>query len=832
MPRDGTPHRPAGSTDATLDGPIAPIAPLDATLPPPPSTQRVAPQPAETQAAPEETLPPPTGRAAFAESDATLTPGHEVRLPPPLPSDGAGGIATGASFGDYQVIETIAKGGMGIVFKARQRKLNRIVAIKMILAGQFADKTEVDRFYSEAEAAATLSHPNIVAIHEIGEVQGQHFFSMDYIEGHSLTEMVRENPLTPRRAAEFLRTIAETMQFAHDRGIVHRDLKPSNVLVDRQQRPLITDFGLAKHVSNQSQITISGAIVGTPSYMPPEQAEGKGDQIGPTSDIYSLGAILYELVTGRPPFKAATPFETIRQVIQDEPLSPRLVNPGVPKDLETICLKCLQKEQSRRYETSQNLADELGRFLRGEPINARPINRLARFWRLCRRYPVTSSAIALALLLLVMTAVVSTTLSITTARALTQAEHDFRQAMAAVNDLFTTVSEDTLLNQPGMQPLRKDLLEKALTYYEGFLAQRKNDPRVQDELGSAYFRVGLITEALESPDKALDAYETARQMQTSLLEARPGDAARLEALGNTLNALGTVRVKQKKYEPARTEYRSAIRVRTRLAATDPANSEFQRVLANTYMNLGLVEFNAGNLPAARLQIEQAQKTRQAALARDDRNAKLRRDLGKGYFNLGNLDTADSRTSDAIGNFEAATAQFEQLVVGNASDLENRKLLALCCSLLGDLLRTDRPDEARRRYQQASDGLDTLIQQNPDVVDFQTERAGIFMTLTQLEFDAGNGAAVLSNLDQARGILQPLVDRFPRVPRYQQDLAVTLRELAIQEDAAGKQAQAREHLAQAVKMLGELAARYPDEAMYAEQLAEAKAVSLSPLLPAP
>src|SRR5690606_1030354 len=186
---------------------------------------------------------------------------------------------------------------------------------------------------------------------------------------------------------------------------VHRDLKPSNVLVDRTNRPLITDFGLAKQVSNQSQLTMSGAIIGTPSYMPPEQATGDGERVGPWSDIYSLGAILYELLTGRPPFRAATPFETIRQVIESEPVSPRLVNPSVPKDLETICLKCLQKEPAKRYATSQELAEELGRFINGEPIKARPIGRVARLWRLCRRYPYTASAVAAFVLVLIVASI-------------------------------------------------------------------------------------------------------------------------------------------------------------------------------------------------------------------------------------------------------------------------------------------------------------------------------------------------------------------------------------------------------------------------------------------
>jgi len=718
---------------------------------------------------------------------------------------------------------------MGIVFKARQRKLNRIVAIKMILAGQLADKTDVDRFYTEAEAAATLSHPNIVKIYEIGEVQGQHFFSMEYIEGQSLADLVRENPLAPRRAAEFIQTIAETMQFAHEKGIVHRDLKPSNVLVDAQERPLITDFGLAKHQENEAQLTVSGAVIGTPSYMPPEQAEGKGNLIGPQSDLYSLGAILYELLTGRPPFRAASPFETIRQVIQDEPLSPRLVNPGVPRDLETICLKCLQKDLARRYATSQDLADELGRYLRGEPILARPISTLARFWRLCRRFPVASAAIAAAALLLVTTAVVSTSLSIVTARALTASEQSLRDAMAVVEDFLTKVSEDTLLNQPGLQPVRRELLEKALAYYQKFLKQRANDPRVQSELAGAMFRVGQITELLESPDKALPSYERAREMQVAQLARSPRDPQRLKALGNTLNAIGTVRVKQKEYDLAREEYRQAIGVRKQLADLRPGDSEFQRVLANTHMNLGLAEFDAGSLAAARDQLDESQRIRRQALAQapaGEGQRKLRCDLGKGFFSLGNLAAAGNDEPSAISHFKSAAGEFEHVVGEKPDDLDNQKLLATCYRRLGDLLGND-PAISRAWYERALAHLNPLALKNPDVVDYQSEQAGIYMNLAGMELEAGNAKSGLAALEEARRILQPLADRYPLVPRYQRDLAVTLRELAFEQNSAGEKDEARANLATAKRILEQLVADYPDDQLYAAELKVANEIELSP-----
>jgi WD40 repeat protein/tRNA A-37 threonylcarbamoyl transferase component Bud32 len=311
-------------------------------------------------------------------------------------------------FGDYELLEEIARGGMGVVYKARQLSLNRTVAVKMILTGRLASAAEVHRFRAEAAAAANLQHPNIVAIHEIGEHEGQHYFSMDYIEGKNLAELVRENPLSPARAARYLKDVAEAIQFAHERGILHRDLKPSNVLIDAADQPRVTDFGLAKRVTGDSDLTHSGQILGTPSFIAPEQAAGKRGEGGPRSDVYSLGAILYHLLTGRPPFVAETLETTLAQVLNAEPATPRLLNPSIPRDLETTCLKCLEKAPSRRYATARELADELGRFLRGEPILARPVSRVEKVWRWGRRNPAVAVLTAGLGLLLIIVAVGST----------------------------------------------------------------------------------------------------------------------------------------------------------------------------------------------------------------------------------------------------------------------------------------------------------------------------------------------------------------------------------------------------------------------------------------
>lgn len=308
----------------------------------------------------------------------------------PPPSTYAGG-ARPPQFGDYEILGEIARGGMGVVYKARQKRLNRTVALKMILAGTLASANDVKRFYTEAEAAAALEHSGIVPIYEIGEHAGQHFFSMAYIDGQSLQSLLKDGPLPVRDAAELLRAIAEAVQYAHDKGIVHRDLKPHNILLDGEGKPKVTDFGLAKRLDSGEGMTSTGDILGTPSYMAPEQARGDLSTIGPLTDVYALGAILYATLTGRPPFQAATLPEALRQVSEQDPVSPRLLNPTTPQDLETICLKCLQKEPRHRYVSCQALADDLGHWLLGEPIKARPIGAVERLGKWTRRNPSTAT---------------------------------------------------------------------------------------------------------------------------------------------------------------------------------------------------------------------------------------------------------------------------------------------------------------------------------------------------------------------------------------------------------------------------------------------------------
>jgi eukaryotic-like serine/threonine-protein kinase len=391
----------------------------------------------------------------------------------------------------YEILGELGRGGMGVVLKAHQASLNRAVALKVVKSGRFASESEVIRFQAEAEAVAQLDHPHIVPIYEVGQCRGQHYFSMKLVNGTGLDGQLEEFARDPRASAHLVATVAHAVHHAHQRGILHRDLKPANVLVDEQGEPHVTDFGLAKRLDGSQEATQSGALLGTPSYMSPEQASGSRGAISTSTDVYGLGTILYALLAGRAPFSGTTLVDTLEKVRSQTPEPPRLLNPRVPRDLEIICLKCLEKEPQRRYQSALELADDLERWLRGAPILARPVSVATRAWLWCRRNrAISTMAVLLSLALCGGIAGI--------AWKWREADHERKNA-EAVNELLTRRLLAGASHE--LDPRDKDLTVRAMIdattdQLGGWLQdQPEVEARIRETIGGIYLSLGQNDQA-------------------------------------------------------------------------------------------------------------------------------------------------------------------------------------------------------------------------------------------------------------------------------------------------------------------------------------------------
>jgi eukaryotic-like serine/threonine-protein kinase len=551
----------------------------------------------------------------------------------------------------YEVLGELGRGGMGVVYRARQVRLNRPCALKMILAGPHAKAESAARFLAEAEAIARLQHPHIVQIHHIGESDGLPFFELEYLPGGSLDQQLDGTPWVPRRAARLAEQLARGIAEAHRLGVVHRDLKPSNVLLAADGTPKISDFGLAKTLGSEAGLTRSEAIMGSPSYMSPEQAQGKTSAVGPAADIYALGVILYELLTGRPPFRGAAIWETLEQVKTVEPVPPSRLVPKLSRDLETICLKCLQKEPSRRYPTSADLAEDLRRFLDHHPVLARPVPAWERAARWARRRPVHATlAMVVALAVASLFGVglwyngrLRSALDATEAgRRETnlqkeRAEANFRKARAAVDEMLTQVGQEDLADIPRMEPVRERLLGKALAFYQGFLRENGDDPGIRQEVARAYGRIAEIQSMLQHLPEAEAAYREAVAL-TSPPIARSPDADDRSDLAGYQGELGWLLMEAGRSREAADALDQSIELLERLT------TEFPDIPAHEYQ-LARVQFARGRLFIGDFEVTASRRcyARSVALgeglvARHPEVAKYRFELARGLASLGLLAT--------------------------------------------------------------------------------------------------------------------------------------------------------------------------------------------------
>ena len=495
----------------------------------------------------------------------------------------------------YEILGELGRGGMGVVYKARQIGLNRIVALKMVLAGAHASPEKLARFHTEAVAVARAQHPNIVQIYEVGEHDGLPYFSLEYIDGSPLDKKIDRKPQKPREAAELTLAMANAMHYAHERNIVHRDLKPANVLVSTSGVAKVTDFGLAKAVESDDSHTRSGTILGSPSYMAPEQARGDIHLVGPLSDQYGVGAILYEMLTGRPPFQGATIFDTLDQVQSKEPVPPTQLAPRVPADLETICLKCLQKEPAKRYPHCGTLAEDLQRFLNGEPILARPVSAPERLLRWCKRNPKIAALSAASLLLLLLGFGLSTAFAVTYSRqnlviarekvesdrlkgvaqqeakeALRQrgiaeqlahsekaqrqvadearkqadqfAQTATRQATLALQTIQTMISkvQQQLSEVPGTQQLKKDLLQTAMIEMKKVEDLIDKSTSKEATQLAIHVQLGGLFRQLGETDKAAQQFEKALAIARDRIVIKEGSDASRANLAACLRHMGDI----------------------------------------------------------------------------------------------------------------------------------------------------------------------------------------------------------------------------------------------------------------------------------------------------
>jgi len=706
-------------------------------------------------------------------------------------------------FGDYELLEEIARGGMGVVYRAVQLSLNRPVAVKLMLHGALAATIEVERFYEEAKAAASLQHPGIVAIHEVGECDGQVYFSMDFVLGKNMEELCRAGPLPAGRAAKLMAAVARAVDYAHRRGVLHRDIKPSNVLVDTADIPHVTDFGLAKRLQGDASLTQAGQVFGTPGYMAPEQASGAENAAKVTADVYSLGALLYYLLTARAPFVGPSMGDVLRQVTDAEPVELRLLNPEVPVDLETLCLKCLAKDPAARYATAADLADELERYLRNEPIQARPITWAGRAWRWARRKPAIASLTTAVSALVLSVAIGSTIAATRLERARLQQLELRKESDARLHQGERLI--DFMLGDLAdrLDPVgRLDLMDATIAEVNKFYAEapvRTVTPEQEHNRARALHRIANVRSAQGRFPEAHSSYALSIAAYEELSRKFPDNAEFPLETALTLNDEGWSYGNQSDLANSAAAFERSLNLLRQAGERQPASLALRLQFAKSAHNLAICQRRLNNPARSEELLAAAEKAVRACMAADPRDAKARQTLSIILGTSGQLLRQLKRPEEALSRYDDNIQLMRELVELEPKNMDFRYSLAQALSSPGPvLIDLNRFHEAQSSLAQAADLIDQLVAGDPSNLNWQRVRINILTNL---------GTAYCGDNDNARGLalfrrIWELTEAKPEVlktiPKWALDVSTVawnaadlLHGLAEQDRKAGHAARAAE-----------------------------------------
>jgi tetratricopeptide (TPR) repeat protein/tRNA A-37 threonylcarbamoyl transferase component Bud32 len=736
-------------------------------------------------------------------------------------------------FGDYEIHEELGRGGMGVVYKARQVSLNRPVALKMIRAGVLAEAAELQRFQNEAEAVALLDHPGIVPVHEIGEHDGQRYFSMKLVEGGNLAEKVGSFKENPRGAASLVAETAEAVHHAHMRGILHRDLKPANILIDAEDHPHVTDFGLAKRVEGNVEMTQSGAILGTPAYMSPEQASGRRGSITTATDVHGLGAILYALLTGKAPFSGDSVIDTIDAVRNRPPEPPNKLNARVPRDLETICLKCLEKDPRRRYASAHQLAEDLSNWLHSRPITARRVRTAERAWLWCKRRPAVA-ALTAAVVLAAVTGTAAVIAVQTKAnnvlenknRDLRSANHALDQQRARAEDRELQAIDavrkfrDAIANEPELKKtpvldgLRKRLLSEPLAFFRALRDQFHADRDTRAEslvrLAAASHDLGVLDDEIGNKQDALIAYQESLAVRQKLVDANPTDTNYLAELARSHNNIAALLGATGKPAEAFQAGRAAIEIRQKLVDANPTDTGFQRDLAASCNNLGALLRAAGKPGEALESVRSGLAIQQTLADANPTVTEFQRQLARSHNNIGVLLRDSGSAVEALQAYKSALAVQRKLAESHPTVAEfQNELAGMQVNMAVLLSETQKPAEALEACKAALIIHRRVASDNPTVTAFQRDLATAHNNTGALLRSTGKPVEALEAYESALAIRKKLADNNPTVTVFQDEVAASHRNIGGLLSETGKPAAALDAYERALKIGQKLTDAFPN-----------------------